>query len=53
MSDLLTVANSKGAGCTKKIIDKFNKFLDFDLHEAIGYKYGFTGASKLHSIFKV
>lgn len=53
MSDLLTVANSKGAGCTKKIINKFNKFLSFDLHEVMGHKYGFTGASKLHSIFKV
>jgi len=53
MSELIDVAHSKGVGCNKEKISRFNKFLDFDLHKALDYKYGFTGASKLHTIFKI
>jgi hypothetical protein len=38
-------------GCTKETVDKWNKHLDFDLHEKLNGEYGFTGAKRLYNIF--
>lgn len=38
-------------GCTKETVDKWNKYLDFDLHTKLNGEYGFTGAKRLYNIF--
>jgi prolipoprotein diacylglyceryltransferase len=35
----------------KETIDKWNKYLDFDLHTKLNGEYGFTGAKRLYNIF--
>jgi hypothetical protein len=49
-SEVLQVATSL-KGCTKETIDKWNKYLDFDLHTKLNGEYGFTGAKRLYNIF--
>ena len=40
-------------GCTINFVNKCNEVLDFDLHEKLNNKYGFTGAKRLYNIFKL
>jgi hypothetical protein len=49
--DIVKVASSL-KGCTIKFVDECNKYLNFNLHEKLHYKYGFTGAKRLYNIFK-
>lgn len=49
-SEVTQVATSL-KGCTKETVDKWNEYLDFDLHEKLNGEYGFTGAKRLYNIF--
>lgn len=40
-------------GCSIDFVNKCNEVLDFDLHEKLNGKYGFTGAKRLYNIFKI
>ena len=50
--EIVTVATSL-KGCTIDFVNRCNKVLDFDLHEKLNNKYGFTGAKRLYNIFKL
>jgi len=50
--EIVEVATSL-RGCTKSFVNRCNEVLDFDLHEKLHNKYGFTGAKRLYSIFKL
>jgi len=50
--EIVMFAKGDGAGFTKEIVDKWNKYLDFDLHKKFE-RYGFTGSSRLNTIFKI
>lgn len=50
--EIVEVATSL-RGCTIDFVDRCNEVLDFDLHEKLNNKYGFTGAKRLYSIFKI
>lgn len=50
--EIVEVATSL-KGCTIDFVNRCNKVLDFDLHEKLNGKYGFTGAKRLYNIFKI
>ncbi len=50
--EIVEVATSL-KGCTIDFVNRCNKVLDFDLHEKLNNKYGFTGAKRLYNIFKL
>ena len=51
-SEIVMFAKGDGAGFNKEIVAKWDKFFDFDLHSKFE-SYGFTGASRLNTIFKI
>ena len=50
--EIVEFAKGDGKGFTKQVVDKWNKHLDFDLHSKFE-RYGFTGSSRLNTIFKI
>ena len=50
--EIVQVATSL-KGCTIDFVNKCNEVLDFNLHEKLNNKYGFTGAKRLYNIFKL
>lgn len=50
--EIVEVATSL-RGCTIDFVNRCNEVLDFDLHEKLNGKYGFTGAKRLYNIFKI
>tara|TARA_R110001583_G_scaffold194214_2_gene364616 strand:- start:218 stop:622 length:405 start_codon:yes stop_codon:yes gene_type:complete len=50
--EIVMFAKGDGAGFTKEIVDKWNQYLDFNLHSKFE-RYGFTGSSRLNTIFKI
>ena len=50
--EIVSVATSL-KGCTINFVNKCNEVLDFNLHEKLHNKYGFTGAKRLYNIFKL
>ena len=50
--EIVMFAKGDGAGFTKEIVDKWNQYLNFDLHTKFE-RYGFTGSSRLNTIFKI
>ena len=50
--EIVEVATSL-KGCTIDFVNRCNEVLDFDLHEKLNSKYGFTGAKRLYNIFKI
>ena len=51
-SEIVMYAKGDGKGFTKEVVNKWNKFFDFDLHSKFE-SYGFTGSSRLNTIFKI
>jgi len=50
--EIVMFAKGDGAGFTKEVVDRWNKYLSFDLHTKFE-RYGFTGSSRLNTIFKI
>ena len=50
--EIVMFAKGDGAGFTKEVVDKWNQYLNFDLHTKFE-RYGFTGSSRLNTIFKI
>ena len=50
--EIVMFAKGDGAGFTKEVVDKWNQYLNFDLHSKFE-RYGFTGSSRLNTIFKI
>jgi len=50
--EIVMFAKGDGAGFTKEIVDKWNQYFDFDLRTKFE-RYGFTGSSRLNTIFKI
>jgi hypothetical protein len=50
--EIVFYARGTGKGFTKELIDRWNEHLDFDLHSKFE-RYGFTGSSRLNTIFKI
>ena len=50
--EIVMFAKGNGAGFTKEVVDKWNQYLNFNLHTKFE-KYGFTGSSRLNTIFKI
>ena len=50
--EIVKFAKGDGKGFTKQVVDRWNKHLDFDLHSKFE-RYGFTGSSRLNTIFKI
>ena len=51
-NEIVMFAKGDGAGFTKEVVDGWNKYLNFDLHSKFE-RYGFTGSSRLNTIFKI
>jgi len=50
--EIVMFARGDGKGFTKEIVDKWNGYFDFDLHSKFE-RYGFSGSSRLNTIFKI
>ena len=50
--EIVMFAKGDGAGFTKEVVNRWNEYLNFDLHTKFE-KYGFTGSSRLNTIFKI
>ena len=50
--EIVKFAKGDGKGFTKQVVDRWNEHLDFDLHSKFE-RYGFTGSSRLNTIFKI
>ena len=50
--EIVMFAKGDGAGFTKEIVNKWNQYFDFDLRTKFE-RYGFTGSSRLNTIFKI
>ena len=50
--EIVMFAKGDGAGFTKEIVDKWNQYFNFNLHSKFE-RYGFTGSSRLNTIFKI
>lgn len=53
VADLIVEIATSLQGCTKSNIDLINSYVDFDLHEKLQGKYGFSGAKRFYTIFKL
>ena len=49
---IVMFARGDGKGFTKEVVDKWNSYFDFDLHSKFE-RYGFSGSSRLNTIFKI
>jgi hypothetical protein len=50
--EIVMFARGDGKGFTKEIVEKWNKYFEFDLHSKFE-RYGFSGSSRLNTIFKI
>ena len=50
--EIVMFARGDGKGFTKEVVDKWNGYFDFDLHSKFE-RYGFSGSSRLNTIFKI
>jgi len=50
--EIVMFARGDGKGFTKEVVEKWNKYFDFDLHSKFE-RYGFSGSSRLNTIFKI
>ena len=50
--EIVMFARGDGKGFTKGVVDKWNSYFDFDLHSKFE-RYGFSGSSRLNTIFKI
>ena len=50
--EIVSFAKGDGKGFTKEVVEKWNKHFDFDLHSKFE-RYGFSGSSRLNTIFKI
>jgi hypothetical protein len=50
--EIVMFARGDGKGFTKEVVDKWNSYFDFDLHSKFE-RYGFSGSSRLNTIFKI
>ncbi len=50
--EIVMFARGDGKGFTKEIVDRWNGYFDFDLHSKFE-RYGFSGSSRLNTIFKI
>ena len=50
--EIVMFARGDGKGFTKEVVDKWNNYFDFDLHSKFE-RYGFSGSSRLNTIFKI
>ena len=50
--EIVTFAKGDGAGFTKEVVENWNPYFKFDLHSKFE-SYGFTGSSRLNTIFKI
>ena len=50
--EIVMFARGDGKGFTKEVVEKWNKHFDFDLHSKFE-RYGFSGSSRLNTIFKI
>ncbi len=50
--EIVMFARGDGKGFTKEIVEKWNKYFEFDLHSKFE-TYGFSGSSRLNTIFKI
>jgi len=49
---IVMFARGDGKGFTKGIVEKWNKYFEFNLHSKFE-RYGFSGSSRLNTIFKI
>ena len=49
---IVMFAKGDGKGFTKEVVEKWNKYFEFDLHSKFE-RYGFSGSSRLNTIFKI
>lgn len=50
--EIVMFAKGDGKGFTKEVVEGWNKHFDFDLHSKFE-RYGFSGSSRLNTIFKI
>ena len=50
--EIVMFARGDGKGFTKEVVEKWNKYFDFDLPSKFE-RYGFSGSSRLNTIFKI
>jgi hypothetical protein len=50
--EIVMFARGDGKGFTKEVVDKWNSYFNFDLHSKFE-RYGFSGSSRLNTIFKI
>jgi len=50
--EIVMFARGDGKGFTKEVVEKWNSYFDFDLHLKFE-RYGFSGSSRLNTIFKI
>jgi len=50
--EIVMFAKGDGKGFTKEVVKKWNKYFDFDLPSKFE-RYGFSGSSRLNTIFKI
>ena len=50
--EIVMFARGDGKGFTKEVVEKWNKHFDFDLPSKFE-RYGFSGSSRLNTIFKI
>ena len=50
--EIVMFARGDGKGFTKEVVEKWNSYFDFDLHSKFE-RYGFSGSSRLNTIFKI
>ena len=50
--EIVMFAKGDGKGFTRRVVDNWNGYFDFDLHSKFE-RYGFSGSSRLNTIFKI
>ena len=50
--EIVMFAKGDGKGFTKEVVEKWNKYFDFDLSSKFE-RYGFSGSSRLNTVFKI
>ena len=50
--EIVMFARGDGKGFTKEVVERWNKYFDFDLHSKFE-RYGFSGSSRLNTMFKI
>jgi hypothetical protein len=50
--EIVMFARGDGKGFTKEVVEKWNSYFNFNLHSKFE-RYGFSGSSRLNTIFKI